>query len=389
MNRKWRKIARRFYRASRGRYDSELFPHQLLEELEEDADGDQVYPKLPFAVFVDFMIRALLSTRTKPSLRRLARRSIRPSIQRISGVAQVTHQAIADRLQTVNLDSLQTLFQHVSDAARRLLGRGFRRRGRLKLFDCTTKEASAEAVPWAADNGDKNAVRILVGISGTSDLPHTLTDASTTTSDNSIFAAIVEALHPGDIGVFDAGFTKLARFCDIIHKGAHFVARMTRSYHVEVTHRYQLPQGERVRFEGWQLLEDARVLVGTPRSGGPIEARRVIWIKFNEDGTAVLRAIWTDLFTLTPKRVFEIDRIRWRLEVQFRWLKSELGLAHLVSYNYQGVQAYFLLVMLAWICLRLFDARQRGIPVDQFSCAEALDAWETTLEYYLLGEAVS
>ena len=236
MNRKWQNVARRFYRASRGRYDIELFPQQLLKELEAEADGDQAYPKLPFAVFVDFMVRALLSTRNKPSLRRLARRSVRPSIQRISGVVKVSHQAVADRLQTVDLDSLRTFFQLVNRAARRLLGRGFQRRGHLNLFDCTTDEARAEAVPWAADNGDKNAVRILVGISGTSDLPHTVTDASATTDDNSVFAAIVKALRPGDIGAFDAGLTKLVRYRDIMAKGAHFVARMTRSYHVEVLH---------------------------------------------------------------------------------------------------------------------------------------------------------
>ena len=141
--------------------------------------------------------------------------------------------------------------------------------------------------------------------------------------------------------------------------------------------------GGRALFEDWILLEDARVLVGTPSSGGPIEARRVIWLKFNEDGTATLRAIWTDLFALTPKRIFEIDRIRWRCEVQFRWLKSELGLDHLASYDPNGVQAFFLLILLAWIGLRVFDARQRGIPVDRFSCAEALDEWAIALEHTL------
>lgn len=388
MNKKWCNIARRFYRASRKRFDVELLPRRLLDEIEEEADGEQTYPKLPFAVFVDFMIRAVLSVRNRPSLRRLARRSERPSIQRTSGVPQVSHQAIADRLKSIDLEALRALFHHVSDATQRLLGRGFSRRGRLRLFDCTTKEGSADAVPWAADNGDKNAVRILVGLHGNSDLPQTFANASETTSDNSIFASIVEALCPGDIGVFDAGFTKLERFKEIMEKGAHFVARMTRSYSVAVLHYYRLSMGGRAYFEGWHLLEDARVLVGTPQSGGPLETRRVIWIKFNEDGTATLRAIWTDRFDFTPKRLFEIDRIRWRLEVQFRWLKSELGLDHLASYDLYGLQAYFLLVLLAWIGLRLFDACQRGIPVDQFSCAEALDAWETTLEYYLLGEAV-
>lgn len=45
--------------------------------------------------------------------------------------------------------------------------------------------------------------------------------------------------------------------------------------------------------------------------------------------------------------------------------------------------------MLAWISLRVFAARQCGIPVEQFSCVEALDAWGTSLEEYILAEAGS
>lgn len=384
MNRKWEKIARHFYRASRKRFDLELVPHRLLFGLTAEADKAITYPKLPFHVFIDFMIRAILSVRKKPSSRRLARRSRLPSIQRHVHVPVISHQAICDRLQSIDLNALREVFQAVSKAASRLLGKGFTRRGRLKLFDCTTKEVSELLASWPADNGDKRAVRLALGLQGTSDLPVSALDASATTSDNTVFPQVVQTLQRGDILVTDAGFTKFERFKEILERGAHFVARMTRSYSVKVLHQYQLPTGGRAQFEDWSLLEDARVLVGTPRRGGPIEARRVIWLKFNEDGTATLRAIWTDLFDLTPKRVFEIDRIRWRCEVQFRWLKSELGLDHLASYDPNGVQAFFLLILLAWIGLRVFDARQRRIPVERFSCAEALDEWAIVLEYTLL-----
>ena len=64
-----------------------------------------------------------------------------------------------------------------------------------------------------------------------------------------------------------------------------------------------------------------------------------------------------------------------------------MGLVHLPTYDWKELQAYFLLVMLAWISLRVFAARQCGMPVEQFSCAEALDAWETRMEESLLAEA--
>ncbi len=120
---------RRFYIASRKNFNIELIPRKLLQDVAKDADGDQAYPKLPFDVFVDFMPRAILSVPNKPSTRRLARMSEHPSIQQVSGISGVSHQALADRLRSIHLPSLYHVFQEVSQGACRLLGRGFRRRG--------------------------------------------------------------------------------------------------------------------------------------------------------------------------------------------------------------------------------------------------------------------
>ena len=171
MNQRWRRLTRHFYHPSRACFTRELLPHKLLLDMTATADGAQAYPKLPFHIFVPFMVRALLTTRTKPSTRRLARLSRRPTIQRPTNVPEVSHQAIATRLRTINLEHLRLLFQEVSAAAGRLLSRGFRRRAKLRLFDVTTREVSKVAAAWAADNGDKQAVRLALGVNGVTDLP--------------------------------------------------------------------------------------------------------------------------------------------------------------------------------------------------------------------------
>jgi len=234
MTQKWQTITRRFYKASRKRFDLELIPRKLLQEVTKDADGVQVYPKLPFDMFVDLMLRAILSVRNKPSTRRLARTSHLPSIQQLTSISGVSHQAIADRLRSVDLPTLQLVFQQVSQAACRLLGWGFRRRGGLRLFDCTTVEVSANAAPWAADNGDKKAIRLALGLNGVDDLPIAVLDASETTSDNTVFPTIVAHLQAGETVIVDAGFTRIRDFQTILVRGAHFVARMANIYEVQV-----------------------------------------------------------------------------------------------------------------------------------------------------------
>ena len=381
MNKKWRDITRRFYCTARRSFVSNLLPPRLLEQLEDGADGDRDYPKLPFGLFINFMVRALFTVRKKPSTRNLAELSKRPAIQLTTGVQAVSHQAIADRLRSVDLDSLQVLFNHVNGAAHRLLRRQTAGRGGLKLFDCTSIEVAKERAPWAADNGDKNAVRLALGIHAGSDVPSVAFNASETTSDNTVFPAIVNTVKKGQVLVLDAGFTRLDDFKNIMDRGGFFVARMADIYKVQVLHSYKKPEGKQASVKSWESVTDERVRVGTPRCGGPLETRRITW---RDTATGKNRVIWTNRFDLTAKRVFEIDCYRWRIEVQFRWLKSELGLDHLPSFDMNGVQAFFLLVLLAWICLRIFDARQRGIPLDRFSCAAALNGWALAVENYLL-----
>lgn len=59
---------------------------------------------------------------------------------------------------------------------------------------------------------------------------------------------------------------------------------MAQIYDIEVVRQFKLSEEERARFDEWRLLVDERVLVGTLACGGPLEARRVHWMKLIEKG---------------------------------------------------------------------------------------------------------
>lgn len=150
-----------------------------------------------------------------------------------------------------------------------------------------------------------------------------------------------------------------------------------------------LPSGGASAIPGWELLTDERVLVGTKRRGGPLLARRLHWREHPTPTSTPPapreRVLWTNhCSSLSPARLFAIDRYRWRIEVQFRWLKSELGLDHLPTQDQHGVQVFFLLVVLTWLCLRLFSAHELGVPLADFSCRDARLSWKITGEQVCL-----
>lgn len=376
MNKQWRISIRAYLKRMTHHPLTQILPTYLLKQIEETVEPTGTYAKLPFVVFVRFMLVCLLWTPRIPSTRRLAKLSGNQLIQRFSGINQVSHQAIADRFRTISSTGLQILLNLLADSARHASSQDVRPFGVLTLFDCTTIEGSAVFYDWAAPNGDNYALRFALIVDYQSDIPCGLQDASETTSDNSVFPALVEQINRGDTTVWDAGFTKLVCFQRIHEKKAFWIARMAKIYSVQVLNPRKIHLSDQKPLTGWTLQQDDRVLVGTVDSGGPIRARRLIWTNPAEEEPLVL---WTNHGRWRPKRIFEAYQARWRVEVHFRWLKSELKIDHLPSHDPDGLKHFFLLVLLAWLLLRLFFASYSRQPWDKFSCRDAILDFQNSL----------
>ncbi len=376
MNKNWRASTRAHLKQFSRSFLTKLLPSYVLSQIQEREEQPGQYPKLPFSIFVPFIVGTLLWSHQQPSTRVIAGQSANPILQQISGIGPISHQAIADRMQTVSHTGLRALIDVQVSAVRYSTGRKLKTGDLLKVFDCTTISKSALLYSWAAPNGVKVAVRIALGIDAQLDCPYCLLDASETTSDNSIFPEIVKQLKEGETLVVDAGFTRLDDFCAIQEKGAYWVSKMAPIYYLEIEHVYDLPRWSEQVHEGWLLQSDSRVLMGTSRSGGPLRVRQVIW---RHPQTGELWTLFTNHFDWKPKRILEAYLMRWRIEVHIRWLKSQLKITHLPSCDPQGVVAFFLLMTLAWLVLRLFYAQQGPRAFHDFSCRDALVTFQLAL----------
>lgn len=373
MNKNWRASTRAHLKQLGKPFITRLLPFYVLQQVQDQEERPDQYPKLPFATFVPFMMSTLLWVHQKPSTRVIAGQSRNPVLQHVSDIEPISHQAVADRLQTISHTGLRQLIELCVTTVRHSTGRKLKTGDLLKLFDCTTMSKSALLYDWGAPNGEKVAVRIALGVDAQLDCPYCLLDASETTSDNSVFPEIVQYLKAGETLVIDAGFTRLADFRTIQEKKAYWVTRMADIYHLEVEHVYDLPRRSEQVHEGWLLQSDCRVLIGTARSGGPLRVRQVVW---RHPRTGDIWTLFSNHFDWKPKRILQAYLARWRVEVHFRWLKSQLKLTHLPSQDPKGVLAFFLLVGLAWLFLRLFFAQQTQRAFHDFSCRDALLAFQ-------------
>ncbi|RKH11253.1 IS4 family transposase [Corallococcus sp. AB030] len=147
-----------------------------------------------------------------------------------------------------------------------------------------------------------------------------------------------EALSPGTLTFMDLGYTDTGRFLDAIEAGAHFLVRLKAQHDPKVL-RVHVGKGERVRARGMRLT-DALLQGVLKEEGGVIDVdvqlekhgrtacARVVAVEGPEgERRWYLTTVGRDV--LTAHEVAEAYRLRWRVELLFKALKSGVGLSAL------------------------------------------------------------
>ncbi len=252
----WGKKARKWSRFDSRRRIVKIIPEWLEDQLAEELPLDANAKKLTFISFLRFMVLALTLHYRKPSTRRLARVSTRETVKILTGLDEISHTSLSNYLRTVSLEALQRILKHLVEVARTVAPKQSFRWGPLKVAETTTIEVSPKVIPWAAPNGDQNAVRLTLVMDPLTWTPREVIHSSETTNDNASFDKVVASLKRGDILMVDARYTKLQCFDAICATKAHFSANMTRSYRVVPLHERQLPTGTRATHQGWTVVRD-------------------------------------------------------------------------------------------------------------------------------------
>ena len=140
------------------------------------------------------MVLAILLCGTRISLRRVARKTKRPTVRRLTGLKSISHTAIAKSLRKMPIEPLVELVEFLQNAVKRAYRQRHLCLPKMRVTDASTMEVSPLLVPHAAPNGDKNAVRLNVIMNPEIWRIETMIDSSETTCDNTTFSEVVERI---------------------------------------------------------------------------------------------------------------------------------------------------------------------------------------------------
>jgi hypothetical protein len=213
------------------------------------------------------------------------------------------------------------------------------------IFDSTTFSLPSTAAAWAHYSSTQAGVRLHVRLGAGGTVLDRLIMTTAKAHDGRFFKDFLDlGESPGQVYLFDAGYTDLRTFDEIVDAGDHFVTTLSGTVSYEIVSQCTPPEG--VLPCGYTVQADLIVRLGSPKEYQTQHLFRLL-LATDTQGQAV--KILSDMLEATCDELCSLHKFRWQVEIFFRWLKQLLGLKRLFSYTPGGIhkQIYVALILYA------------------------------------------
>lgn len=181
--------------------------------------------------------------------------------------------------------------------------------------------------------------------------------AQSALSDEAPLAAAVRAgcLDPATVAVFDRGLKGRQKLVAFSQEGRAFITRTEATLAHEVSQPCPLPASPHT--PTLEIVSDARIHLIVRHVVNRTAVFRLIQAKRRDTGEALY--FLSNLLELSAADITEIYRLRWDIEVFFRFLKQEMNFSHLLSRDENGIRIMLYVAILAAALLMVYRERNQ------------------------------
>lgn len=228
-------------------------------------------------------------------------------------------------------------------------------------LDATTIDLCLSVFPWARFRSTKAGVKMHTLLDLRGNIPAFTWITEARFSDVGILDALIP--EPGSIYVFDRGFLDFARLHRLDRLHATFVTRAKRGLRWRRVYSRSID-----RSTGLICDQTIRLTGVTTAHSYPTHLRRVV---FRDPEARKKLDLLTNDFTLEPFTVTELYRLRWQVELFFKWIKQHLRIKAFHGTTPNAVKTQI------WIAISVYllvaNARKRlGIDRDLYTILQIL-----------------
>lgn len=218
---------------------------------------------------------------------------------------------------------------------------------------------------WCASNGHFRGLKLHAVYDPHADLPGRVDITPANVNDVEIGATV--AAEAGATYVFDKGYCNYAWWQEIHVAQAFFVTRRKSNTRFRVIETRPLAQAEG---NGCTIIEDCEVELASKGKdkNRPHLGMRLRRIEVNRDDAGPLSLLTNDM-TRSAVEIAALYKLRWQIELLFRWLKQNLKLRRFLGRSENAVRLQIYAAMIAFVLLRL-AARTQNVKLTPIRFAE-------------------
>ena len=242
------------------------------------------------------------------------------------------------------------LAQHLIGIARPLYANepiGLDLKETVYAFDATTIDLCLSVYPWAPFRSTKAAIKLHTLLDVRGSIPTFIHISDGKMHEVNVLDVLTP--EPGAFYLLDRGYMDFARLHALHEAGSFFLIRAKRG--LRFKRRYSQP----VDRTNTQVLCDQ---IGTlevyySKQGYPTALRRVV--VRDEDGKRI--AFLTNNTSLAPETVGELYRLRWQVELFFKWIKQHLRIKAFFGTSENAVKTQIWIAIATYVLIAIVKKR--------------------------------
>jgi Domain of unknown function (DUF4372)/Transposase DDE domain len=214
-------------------------------------------------------------------------------------------------------------------------------------LDATLINLCVSLFPWARYATGQAAVKVHTLLDLRGNIPSFVRITSSQVYDTAILDLLIP--EPGAFYVLDRGFTDFARLHRLHRAGAFFVIRARWNLAAQRRHSQPIDRGSGLR-------SDQTVVLGNPHSRRIYpETLRRVRIKDPASGRALV--FLTNEFALPALTICELYRMRWQVELFFKWIKQHLRIKGFFGTSENAVKTQIWIALAVYVLIAILKKR--------------------------------
>src|SRR5262245_1112933 len=258
-------------------------------------------------------------------------------------------------LSDANRDRCWQVFGDLATAMLAQVQRPLRRAAKevVWLIDSTSLRLSSLSADWASFSGNVYGAKAHIIYDPHADRP--VYFAVTPSNVNDITAAKAMPIEPGASHVFELGYYDYSWWARIDDAGGRFVTRLKKNTPLTVMHENAVAKDSNILSDRIGHLP-AR-LAASRKNPLQVPVRE---IRVTIDTGKTLRIVTNDL-DAPAQEIADLYKLRWQIELFFRWVKQTLRIKHFIGASENAVRIQIAVALIAFLLLRLAHATQKAI----------------------------